>query len=59
VTHDSLRLVEQVKTIAEQRIYLDEAKELFTLLTNKSLQVISQLIIFLTYTLQFCCGFVL
>jgi hypothetical protein len=46
VTHDSLRLVEQVKTIAEQRIYLDEAKELFTLLTNKSLQVISQLIIF-------------
>jgi hypothetical protein len=39
VTHDSLRLVDQVKTIAEQRIYLDEAKELFTLLTNKSIQV--------------------
>lgn len=38
VTHDSLRLVDQVKTIAEQRVYLDEAKELFTLLTNKSLQ---------------------
>jgi len=30
VTHDSLRLVDQVKTIAEQRIYLDEANELYT-----------------------------
>ena len=35
ITHDSLRLVDQVKTIAEQRIYLDEANELYTLLTAK------------------------
>ena len=39
VTHDSLRLVDQVKTIAEQRIYLDEANELYTLLTEKWIQV--------------------
>ena len=39
VTHDSLRLVDQVKTIAEQRIYLDEANELYTLLTAKWIQV--------------------
>ena len=41
VTHDSLRLVDQVKTIAEQRIYLDEANELYTLLTEKWIQVTS------------------
>ena len=40
VTHDSIRLVDQVKTIAEQRIYLDEANELYTLLTEKWIQVI-------------------
>ena len=40
VTHDSLRLVDQVKTIAEQRIYLDEANELFTLLTGKWIQAL-------------------
>ena len=40
VTHDSMRLVDQVKTIAEQRIYLDEANELYTLLTEKWIQVI-------------------
>jgi len=38
VTHDSLRLADQVKTIAEQRVYLDEAKELFSLLTDKWIQ---------------------
>lgn len=40
VTHDSLRLIEQAKTICEQRIYLDEAKELFSLISSKWLQVI-------------------
>ena len=30
----------QVKTIAEQRVYLDEAKELFSLLTDKWIQVL-------------------
>ena len=39
VTRDSIRLVDQVKTIAEQRIYLDEANELYTLLTEKWIQV--------------------
>ena len=39
VTHDSIRLVDQVKTIAEQRIYLDEANALYTLLTEKWIQV--------------------
>ena len=34
-----MRLVDQVKTIAEQRIYLDEANELYTLLTAKWIQV--------------------
>ena len=34
-----MRLVDQVKTIAEQRIYLDEANELYTLLTEKWIQV--------------------
>lgn len=40
VTHDSMRLVDQVKTIAEQRIYLDEANELYTLLTEKWIQAL-------------------
>jgi hypothetical protein len=53
VTHDSLRLVEQVKTIAEQRIYLDEDKELFTLLTNMSLQVSPTSSLFCTHRLAF------
>ncbi len=39
VTHDSMRLIEQAKTICEQRIYLDEAKELFSLISSKWLQV--------------------
>lgn len=39
VTHDSMRLIEQTKTICEQRIYLDEAKELFSLISSKWLQV--------------------
>ena len=34
-----MRLVDQVKTIAEQRIYLDEVNELYTLLTEKWIQV--------------------
>jgi len=40
ITHDSLRLVDQVKTIAEQRIYLDEAHELHELLTDKWVQAL-------------------
>jgi len=40
ITHDSMRLVDQVKTIAEQRIYLDEANELYTLLTAKWIQAL-------------------
>jgi len=40
VTHDSMRLVDQVRTIAEQRIYLDEANELYTLLTEKWIQAL-------------------
>ena len=32
--------MDQVKTIAEQRIYLDEANELYTLLTGRWIQVI-------------------
>ena len=39
VTHDSLRLIDQTKTICEQRIYLDEAKELFSLISSKFLLV--------------------
>ena len=50
VTHDSLRLVDQVKTIAEQRIYLDEANELYTLLTEKWIQVISDGELLISYT---------
>ena len=38
-----MRLVDQVKTIAEQRIYLDEANELYTLLTEKWIQVTSDM----------------
>lgn len=40
ITHDSLRLVDQVRTIAEQRIYLDEAHELHDLLTAKWIQAL-------------------
>jgi len=40
ITHDSLRLVDQVKTIAEQRIYLDEAHELHELLADKWVQAL-------------------
>ena len=39
VTHDSIRLIEQAKTICEQRIYLDEAKELYSLISSKWLHV--------------------
>jgi hypothetical protein len=39
VTHDSLRLVEQAKAICEHRIYLDEAKELYSLISSKWLHV--------------------
>lgn len=39
VTHDSMRLIEQAKTICEQRIYLDEAKELYSLISSKWLHV--------------------
>ena len=35
-----MRLVDQVRTIAEQRIYLDEANELYTLLTEKWIQAL-------------------
>jgi hypothetical protein len=34
-----MRLVEQAKTICEQRIYLDEAKELYSLISSKWLHV--------------------
>ena len=44
VTHDSLRLIDQTKTICEQRIYLDEAKELYSLISSKFLLVCIQLI---------------
>ena len=44
VTHDSLRLIDQTKTICEQRIYLDEAKELFSLISSKFLLVGAKLI---------------
>lgn len=43
VTHDSLRLIEQAKTICEQRIYLDEAKELFSLISSKWLQAVLEI----------------
>ena len=39
VTHDSIRLIEQARTICEQRIYLDEAKELYSLISSKWLHV--------------------
>ena len=39
VTHDSMRLIEAAKTICEQRIYLDEAKELYSLISSKWLHV--------------------
>ena len=39
VTHDSMRLIEQVKTVCEHRIYLDEAKELYSLISSKWLHV--------------------
>ena len=39
VTHDSMRLIEQVKTVCEHRIYLDEAKELYSLIGSKWLHV--------------------
>ena len=35
VTHDSMRLIDQAKAICEQRIYLDEAKELCSLISSK------------------------
>ena len=35
VTHDSMRLIDQAKAICEQRIYLDEAKELYSLISSK------------------------
>ena len=44
-----MRLVDQVKTIAEQRIYLDEANELYTLLTEKWIQVTEILSIYEGY----------
>ena len=31
----------QVKTLADQRVYLDEAKELLALISNKGIQVVS------------------
>ena len=34
-----MRLIEQAKTICEQRIYLDEAKELYSLISSKWLHV--------------------
>ena len=43
VTHDSIRLIEQTKTICEQRIYLDEAKELFSLISSKWLQAVLEI----------------
>ena len=34
-----MRLIEQAKTICEQRIYLGEAKELYSIITSKWLHV--------------------
>ena len=39
ITHDSMRLIDQAKAICEQRIYLDEAKELYSLISSKWLHV--------------------
>ena len=39
VTHDSMRLIDQAKAICEQRIYLDEAKELYSLISSKWMRV--------------------
>ena len=44
VTHDSMRLIEQVKTVCEHRIYLDEAKELYSLISSKWLHVSQKLL---------------
>jgi len=43
VTHDSMRLIEQAKTICEQRIYLDEAKELYSLISSKWLHAVLEI----------------
>ena len=43
VTHDSMRLIDQAKAICEQRIYLDEAKELYSLISSKWMRVGQQL----------------
>jgi hypothetical protein len=41
-----MRLIEQAKTICEQRIYLDEAKELYSLISSKWLHVSTPLILY-------------
>ncbi|XP_071744760.1 protein PALS2 isoform X1 [Lepeophtheirus salmonis] len=43
ITHDSIRLIEQAKSICEQRIYLDEAKELFSLISSKWLHAVLEI----------------
>ena len=46
VTHDSMRLIEQVKTVCEHRIYLDEAKELYSLISSKWLHVSQKYVLY-------------
>ena len=56
VTHDSMRLIEQVKTVCEHRIYLDEAKELYSLISSKWLHVrkyMTNYIIFDIYDMKY------
>ena len=49
VTHDSMRLIEQVKTVCEHRIYLDEAKELYSLISSKWLHVSQKYVLYQIY----------
>ena len=52
VTHDSMRLIEQVKTVCEHRIYLDEAKELYSLISSKWLHVSQKYVLYQIYILR-------
>lgn len=54
VTHDSMRLIEQVKTVCEHRIYLDEAKELYSLISSKWLHVSQKYVLYQIYIYILC-----
>ena len=54
VTHDSMRLIEQVKTVCEHRIYLDEAKELYSLISSKWLHVSQKYVLYRNNCIIFC-----